>query len=387
MMPSSLTKEMSDELNAEFEKQTGAKVDYQIQQWAGIQEKLNAALVSKTPPDVVELGNTQNAAFSSQGVLKDVTADVASLNGPQWNSALKDTGAFEGKQYGVPFYAGSRVLVYNKEMFQKAGITNPPTSRQALLEDMAKLRNANASDTNFQALYLPGQNWYLLSSLIWDEGGDLATGSGKTIKSTLDSPQAKAGLEAYKQLQAASGTKGSLDTDEAHPQQSDIFGLGHTAMMYASANDLQPLYKAHPELKDGNKLSAFPLPSKNAGKISPAFLGGSNLALPAKSAKSDLAKKYISLLNSEKYQIKLGNAEWVPGSLQDTTKLTVGDFAQAVQLTSATGKSAPSSPKWAQIEAGQNPLKDMLTAYLTGKKSLNDATSEANTALQKALQG
>jgi N,N'-diacetylchitobiose transport system substrate-binding protein len=45
----------------------------------------------------------------------------------------------------------------------------------------------------------------------------------------------------------------------------------------------------------------------------------------------------------------------------------------------------PASPKWGDVESGQNPLKDMLTAYLTGQKTLDQATADANAALNKLL--
>ena len=51
------------------------------------------------------------------------------------------------------------------------------------------------------------------------------------------------------------------------------------------------------------------------------------------------------------------------------------------------GKVTPNTPKWAAIEAGQNPLKDALTAVLTGTKSVDQAAADANTAISQALSG
>ena len=54
---------------------------------------------------------------------------------------------------------------------------------------------------------------------------------------------------------------------------------------------------------------------------------------------------------------------------------------------SANGKAVPASPQWGDVESGQNPVKDMLTAYLTGKKTLDQATADANAALNKLIGG
>ena len=92
--PSTLT----DALNKEFEAaHPGVKVKYEVQQWDGIQQKLTTALASGNPPDVIEIGNTQTAAFASQdGVLTDLTADKDGFNGSQWLKGLADSATFQG---------------------------------------------------------------------------------------------------------------------------------------------------------------------------------------------------------------------------------------------------------------------------------------------------
>ena len=119
----------------------GVKVKYEVQQWNGIGQKLTTALTSTSGgPDVIELGNTQVAQYSSQGTLLDITDSVNDLNGSQWLPALKDEGAWQGKQYGVPFYAANRVVIYRTDLFQQAGITAPPTSNDEWLADLTKLK-------------------------------------------------------------------------------------------------------------------------------------------------------------------------------------------------------------------------------------------------------
>ncbi|KAA2262406.1 sugar ABC transporter substrate-binding protein [Solihabitans fulvus] len=384
LMTGSAPTTLTDALNKEFaDAHPGVKVDYQVQQWDGIQQKLTTALASKTPPDVIELGNTQTAQFADQGTLTDLSGSVKDLNGDQWLAGLKESGAWKGKQYGFPFYAANRTVIYRKDLFQAAGIAQPPTSNAEWLDDIAKLKAANASDPEFQSLYLPGQSWYSLLSFIWDNGGDVATKSGDAFKAALDTPGAKAGVNFYKQLVDASGTKAPKDTDEAKPQQSDVFGKGKVAMMLALPWEAAGAIKADPTLKD--KVSAFPIPSKDAGKTAPVFLGGSNLSIPATSQNADLAKDYLKLLSSAKYQGQLAKGGAVPGTSTDVSGMDSDPIASAMGKASKAGKVTPITPKWGPIEAGQNPLKNMLTAVLTGAKSVDDALAEANAAINKAL--
>ncbi|MDA3628519.1 extracellular solute-binding protein [Saccharopolyspora oryzae] len=384
LMDGSASDALIDELNKEFEQShPGMKVDYQIQQWNGIQDRLTTALASEDPPDVIELGNSQNPQFSAEGTLLDLTADADALNKSQWVPALGESGAWEGKQYGVPFYAANRVVVYNKQLFDQAGITQPPTTRDELLGAIAKLEQTHGSDPEFQSLYLPGQSWYALLSFVWDSGGELAVRDGADYKGALDTPQAREGVEYYQQLFEESRTQAAADIDEAKPQQAEIYAKGKVAMMIALPWEVQTAAETNPQIT--GLTSAFPIPSKYPGKTAPVFLGGSNLAIPAGSADADAAKDYLKLLTSQKYQTKIAESGVVPGASQDTSALEGNPVSAAMAIASKSGKVPPAVPQWATVESGQNPLKDMMTSVLTGQKSVVDATIAANEKITELL--
>lgn len=387
LMSGSAPTTLTDALNKEFEAaHPGVKVKYEIQQWDGIQQKLTTALASGAPPDVIEIGNTQTAAFASQdGVLTDLTADKDSFNGSQWLKGLADSGSYDGKTYGVPFYAANREVIYRKDMFEQAGIAKPPASNDEWIDAIGKLKAKFGSDPDFQALYMPGQNWYALLSFIWDNGGDIAKADGKNYKATLDTPEAKAGLDFYKKLVDTSGTKAPKDADEAKPQQATVYGAGKVAMMIGLPWELATAAKTDASLT--GKTGAFAIPSKTAGQTAPVFLGGSNLAIPANSKNVAAAKEYIKLLSSPKYQSQLAASGVVPGTSTDLSGLDKDPLGSVMAKASANGKAVPASPKWGDVESGQNPVKDMLTAYLTGKKTLDQATADANAALNKLIGG
>ncbi|RSM38233.1 sugar ABC transporter substrate-binding protein [Amycolatopsis balhimycina DSM 5908] len=387
LMTGSAPTTLTDALHKEFEAaHPGVKVKYEIQQWDGIQQKLTTALASGNPPDVIEIGNTQTASFAAQdGVLTDLTADKDSFNGSQWLKGLADSGTYNGKVYGVPFYAANREVIYRKDMFDQAGITKTPASNDEWLDAIGKLKTKFGSDPEFQALYMPGQNWYALLSFIWDNGGDVAKADGKNYKATLETPEAKAGLEFYKKLVDASGTKAPKDADEAKPQQATIYGAGKVAMMIGLPWELPTAAKTDPSLTA--KTGAFAIPSKTAGQSAPVFLGGSNLAIPANSKNVAAAKEYIKLISSAKYQSQFAAAGVVPGSSTDLSGLDKDALGSVMAKASANGKAVPASPKWGDVESGQNPVKDMLTAYLTGKKTIDQATADADAALNKLIGG
>lgn len=386
LMNGSAPETLTDALNKEFEgANEGVTVKYEVQEWNGIQDKLTTALGGQNPPDIIELGNTQAPSFAADEVLTDLTGDVDSMNGDQWLQSLKASGEWDGKQYSTPFYAANRSVIYRTDMFQQAGITAPPTSRDEWLDAIKKLDAKFGKDPQFQALYLPGQNWYTLLSFIYDEGGDIAKAEGTKFSATMSSPEAKAGLEFYKELVEASGTTAPKDNDEQNPEQAGIYGQGKVAMMVALPWELGTAAKDNPDIEKNS--SAFPIPSKTAGETAPVFQGGSNLAIPVNSKNTDLAKDYLRLMLSDKYQKQFAEAGMVPGASTDLSALDANPVSKAMAAASKNGRSVPATPTWATIEAGQNPLKDMLTAYLTGAKDIDAATKDADDALNAAFQG
>ncbi len=373
------------DLNAEFTaSHPGVKVTYQKQVWDGILDKLTTALASNNPPDVIELGNTQAANFTSKGALVDLTGKVTDLGGSTWLKGLKDSGTWQGKQDAIPFYAGNRVVIYRTDLFKAAGIAKPPTSIDEWIADGKKLAAANQSNNKFVPLYLPGQNWYFLASLIWDQGGDLAQQSGDTWKGTVDTPQAQAGIALYQKLFNQLSTRSIAGTDEATPQQGEVFGKGNAGMMVGNVWEMGVITKAGPKLKD--KLGVFPIPSATAGKTAPVFLGGSDLAIPASSKNKDLAYDYIKLLTGEKYQDRLAKENGaIPNSTTFAGVLSSDPVLSAEAKAAANGLVTPVTPSWAAVEASPNPLKDMLTKVLSGKASIPQASQEASTLITQKL--
>ncbi|GGJ94626.1 sugar ABC transporter substrate-binding protein [Pilimelia anulata] len=387
LMTGSAPAALITELNKEFtDKHPGVAVDFQVQQWDGIQDKLTTALASNDPPDIVELGNTQAPKFVTAGALADLTADREALGGAHWLQGLAATGEKGGKTYATPFYAANRIVVYRKDLFRKAGIKETPRSLDELLTAGEKLQAENGGK-DFQALYLPGQSWYTLLSLVWARGGDVARESGGTWKGTLDSPEAQEGFRDYARLYEKL-SKGPVDQDEANPQQATVFAKGRVGMFVGLPWEIATATAAKggdPKLAD--KIGAFPIPGPD-GKPAPVFLGGSNLAVAAGSDAAKEAKDWLALILSEKYQTKLAAGGVVP-ALTNLGDSVFGDNQAATVMAEAAatgGRVTPPVPAWAAVEAGTNPIKDALTKVLRGTE-VTKASKQASDAITAKLAG
>ncbi|WP_097945902.1 extracellular solute-binding protein [Streptomyces sp. ms115] len=371
LMRDSVSAQFQKEFTADFEKRHPTiDVKIQIQEWDGIGQKITAALASNDAPDVIEAGNTQVAQFAESGGLLDLSDRKDELNGEDWLSGLAEPGSYEGKQYGIPYYAANRVVIYRTDLFEKAGVDAAGIkTREQWIDATTKLNKGGT-----QGIYLPGQMWYALAGFIWDEGGDLAAESGGKWSGALDTPEALRGMAFYEELQALG--KGPKDSDEDDPPQAEVMAQGQVAQVISTPGGANVIAENNPELK--GKLAFFPIPGKTADTPGAVFTGGSDLVVPAAAAHPDEAVTFIKELTGDTWQKKLAVAlSYVPNRTSLASAVADDPGAAAMAVGAANGHATPNTPGWAAVEA-ENPIKDYMTAVLTG----GDPAKEAAKASQ-----
>ncbi len=144
--------------NAQFKAANpGWDVDVQYQSWTTHLSKFDATLAGNTAPDVIEMGNTEMTKYMAAGAFQDLTSEKASFpNSSTWLAGLAASARYGGKTYGVPYYAGSRLVTYRKDLFQKAGVKRLPTSLAQYTAAAKKLAAKNKSK-KFSPVYIAGR--------------------------------------------------------------------------------------------------------------------------------------------------------------------------------------------------------------------------------------
>ncbi|AWZ10590.1 MULTISPECIES: extracellular solute-binding protein [unclassified Streptomyces] len=373
----------SDEFIAQFTSSYEADhpdidLDVKIQEWTGIGDKVNAVLSGKSTEgaDVIEVGNTQVAQYVETGGVSELTLEALRLwDGKDWLKGLSDPGSVNGAQFGVPWYAANRVVIYNKDLFANAGIKTPVKTRAEWIQATQKLDKGSQ-----QGIYLAGQNWYVLAGFIWDEGGELAVEGGGQWLGTLDDEKALAGMEFYKQLQDLGN--GPKDADEETPPQSEVFARGGIAQIIAPPGQVAAIEAANPALK--GKLGFFPIPGKTADKVGSVFTGGSDLIIPESTKRRKDAVDVVTALVSEKWQTELARTmSYVPNKTTLAHVVEGNEGATAMAPGAAQGRATPKSARWAEVEA-KNPIKPFMTAVLTGQDP-KEAAKTASDTISKVL--
>ncbi len=377
LMRDSVSETFQKEFTADFEKRhPEIDVKIQIQEWDGIGQKITAALASNDAPDVIEAGNTQVAQYAESGGLLDLSDRKDELNGADWLSGLAEPGAYEGKQYGIPYYAANRVVIHRTDLFEKAGVdAKAIKTREQWIDATTKLNTGGT-----QGIYLPGQMWYALAGFVWDEGGDLATESGGKWSGALDTPEALRGMAFYEELQALG--KGPKDSDEDDPPQAEVMAQGQVAQVISTPGGANVIVEKNPGLK--GKLAFFPIPGKTADTPGAVFTGGSDLVVPAAAAHPEEAVTFIKELTGDAWQKKLAVAmSYVPNRTSLASAVSGDPGAAAMAVGAANGHATPNTPGWAAVEA-ENPIKDYMTAVLTGRDPAKEA-AKASQDISRAM--
>ncbi|MEV6686139.1 extracellular solute-binding protein [Streptomyces sp. NPDC051130] len=360
-------------------KHPGLTVKHEYYGWPDKNAKLDAVLATDKAPDVVEMGNSEMIGYMSTGAFSEVDPSKFD-NSAAWLDALKQSVTYDGKTYGVPYYAGGRVGTWRKDLAAEVGVTAAPKSWAELTSALDKIQAAKGD--KFSALYQPSPDWYGAMSFVYDNGGAIAKKDGGSWKGSLSSPESVKGLKQYKELldkyMHADKTKDEAD-------RPVVFGQGNSAAIFAAAWEgstaADPKSDKVGGLKD--KLENFVMPGPN-GKNLPVFLGGSDLAVPSKSKAKDIASEWINAFTGSQGQKGLIAKGNLPNNKTDLGPLKADPKTQVPATAAESSWFVPTAPGWGQVEKGK-VLQTMLQDIATGKKSVEDAAKAADAEIDKVI--
>ena len=177
-------------------------IEVQVTSWNEYWTKLEAAAESNTMPDIFWMHTNQILYYSDFGMLADVTDLYNDVEADYYQNhfseiSIGNAQGSNGRMYGVPKDKDNIFLVYNKEMFDAAGVAYPDenwtwddlTAASAQIYD-------KTGKYGFMA-YNDDQMGYW--SFVYQAGGCILT-EDKT-KAGFDQPGTKKGMEFYVGMQ------------------------------------------------------------------------------------------------------------------------------------------------------------------------------------------
>lgn len=374
-----------DYLKTTFEAQNpGSTLTIEEQTWTGLVDKYTTALSGSDAPDLVEIGNTQAAGFTSAGAFLDLTDKKAELGGSDLLPGFVEAGSYGGKFYAAPYYSGARVVTITKSIV--------PADKAAPKTWDEYLANAKALTTSkVSGMWMPGKDWRDGMTFVWVNGGQIATqGSDGKWKAGFESDAAIKGLT---QFQDITKNANHAPTDATEGNQQVPFCAGQVAYLPApswikwsiNAKEDAKVPGCGSTLGADDQLTAFAAPGLTAGTFAPVFAGGSNIAIPAKSAHPELAYKALQIVLSDDYQKLLAANGMVPAKISQAKFLPTDAFSQAAANAAASAILTPASPKWADVEASQ-VLEDSFSKIAQGQ-DVKTVAADLDAKINATLNG
>ncbi|MGI8915378.1 MAG: ABC transporter substrate-binding protein [Chloroflexota bacterium] len=167
-----------DGIFAQFQKENGK---LKVQFTNGDNDKFTAAVAGGTYPDVHEPVTKELPSWVAKQADIDMTSYVqkAKINADDYTASQLKKVIFNGKWYGIPWDTAPAVIYYNKSLFQKAGVAEPPKkwgdpnwTWDAFLQAAQRTTTGSSADATFG--YSQTNWWVYYNPWAWSNGGDFS---------------------------------------------------------------------------------------------------------------------------------------------------------------------------------------------------------------------
>lgn len=164
-------KKLAEEATAAHIDGKNIRVEVQCIPWDGYYETFMTAYTTGTNPDIACQASTAPAQYNDLEAVMDLTpiVDAIKEENPDFYEQVGEV-AFnfvkdaEGKQIGLPFAIDGTGMIYNKEVFEKAGITELPTNYDELTEAAEKIKAIGVTPFAFRANHCSLSNFLIFSN-------------------------------------------------------------------------------------------------------------------------------------------------------------------------------------------------------------------------------
>ncbi|MDN0194630.1 extracellular solute-binding protein [Streptomyces sp. S.PNR 29] len=340
------------------------------------ENKFDTAAGSKGAPDVLRSEVGWTPAFAKKGYFLPLDDTEALADEGKFKSNLIEQARYEGKTYGVPFTTDTLALVYNKELFEKAGVEAPRT-----WDDLKKAAATIKDRTGVDGYWGSTQAYYA-QSFLHGEGTDTVDADAKKI--TVTSPEAKKAYGTWLSLFSGKGLHKADTTADAYAHIQEAFVSGKVASIIQGPWEITNFYKGS-AFKDRDNLGIATVPAGSTGKAG-APTGGHNLSVYAGSdeAHQKAALKFVKFMTSAKSQetIALKNSTLPTRDDAYTAEVKADPGIAGYQGVLAAAQPRPALPEYSSL---WGPLDDELLKVAGGKESLDKGLSNAELAIAKLV--
>ncbi|MEV7288989.1 sugar ABC transporter substrate-binding protein [Streptomyces sp. NPDC093252] len=267
---------------------------------------------------------------------------------------LRDIYTVDGKIYGVPRTGYSMGLIYNKALFEEAGLDpdQPPATWDEVRTAAKKIADLGDGTVGYADYSAQNQGGWHFTAELYSQGGDVVSADGKTA--TIDTPEGKAVLQTLHDMRWADESMGTKQLLVINDVQQ-MMGSGKLGMYLAAPDNIPILVKEKGATYED--MAIAPMPGGNG-----TLIGGDG---------------YMFNKKASPEEIRAG-LKWLDFMFLTPGDGFLGDYARAKENDAPVGLPEPrlftgaADEKDQQVkEANANVPVENYQPFLDGNQSLD----------------
>jgi len=279
-------------------KNPGIDVEWVTMEENVLRQKVTTDIATKGGQyDIMTIGTYEAPIWAKQGWLVPLDNLGADYDVDDLLPAIRNGLSVDGKLYAAPFYGESSMVMYRKDLFEKAGLTMPDAPTWDFIADAA--RKITDKSNEIYGICLRGkagwgENMAFLSAMSNSFG---ARWFDENWKPQFDQPEWKNALEFYINLMKDAGPPGA--SSNGFNENLALFQSGKCGM-WIDATVAASMVTDAKSSQVADKVGFALAPDTGLGKRS-NWLWAWSLAIPAGTKKQADAEKFIAWATGKGY--------------------------------------------------------------------------------------
>ena len=342
--------------------------------WDDFKPAVLTSIAGGEAPDTARMDIAWVSEFADQGALMQldgVMPGFEEIAGSTFPGPLS-TNYWDGHYYGLPQNTNTQVLLWNKEVFDAAGIDKAPTT----MEEFADVACTLTEGETQYGYALGGTYFWAPAPIFYAMGGKVVDENITTATGYINSAESIAAFEMLTDLfnegcispNLLGGGIGTAD--------------GHATGLYAMIIDgpwMVDIYKGnYPDFA----VNFEPIPTGPDGTTS-SVVGGEDIVIFEGTKNADAAMKWVAYLLSEESQLMMAEVGVIPtlATLVGNEKLP--EYFDVFLKQLETAQARVPHPAWSDMDGAiNNAFQRMLRGDQTPSEALDQAAEEINALLE-----
>ncbi|WP_330204268.1 sugar ABC transporter substrate-binding protein [Cyanobacterium sp. Dongsha4] len=291
------------ELNSSFEQDNPpSKVDWIDVPWNAMESKILTAVSAKTAPDVVNLNPDFASQLASRNAWLNLDTQIPSEVKDKYLGKIWDGNSInlcnaenqcEKIIFGIPWYLTTTITVYNEDLLNQAGVSQPPKT----FADLAVVAQQVKEKTGKYAFFVPlvaNDSNEVLQSFV-QMGVSLLDENGKAAFNT---PEGLKVFQYWVDLYQRDLLPPEILT-QGHRHAIELYQAGELALLGTGAEFLKTIATNAPTIYEKSNVT-----SQITGDTGKKNVAVMNLVIPKDTDKSEEALKYALFVTNGENQLK-----------------------------------------------------------------------------------